>query len=70
MDNLNLRSGIPAKKLAELPREAHRQGGHLVIVNQQPTPLDDLAQPRLFESIADVLPPTVKRVKGLMGLHD
>ena len=40
---------------------AHRAGARLVIVNQQPTPFDHVADVVLHESIADVLP-------GIVGM--
>lgn len=65
-----LGSSLTVTPAADLPQAAHRNGSYLVIVNQQPTPLDSLAKLLFSEPINEILPAVVKRVKGLMGLYD
>ncbi len=48
--------------VAYLPRIAGRAGARLVIVNNEPTPLDRLADAVFHAPIADVLPALVERV--------
>jgi NAD-dependent deacetylase len=51
---------------ADMPRIAHQSGARLVIVNQEDTPLDHLANLRFQEKIQEVLPPAVNMLKELM----
>jgi NAD-dependent deacetylase len=51
---------------ADMPRLAVESGAKLVIINDGETPLDQLAHLRFHEKIGQVLPPAVKRLKGMM----
>jgi len=59
--------GDPA---ADMPREALQARAKLVIINQGETPFDRAASLRFYESIGDVLPRAVKRLKRLMGFFE
>jgi mono-ADP-ribosyltransferase sirtuin 6 len=59
-------SSLVVTPAADMPRVAARSGARLVIINQGETPLDRLANLRFEESIAEVLPPAVSLLKGLM----
>jgi mono-ADP-ribosyltransferase sirtuin 6 len=63
-------SSLVVTPAADLPREALLSGSKLVIVNQGETPFDKAAHLRFHESIGDVLPRAVRRLKGLMGLFE
>jgi NAD-dependent SIR2 family protein deacetylase len=62
-----LGSSLTVRPASDLPQEAIRSHCFLVIVNQQPTPLDARADLRFFEPIGEVLPKAVLQVKNLMG---
>ena len=53
-----------------MPREAILSGAKLVIINQGETPFDHLVSLRFHESIGDVLPKAVKKLKRLMGFFE
>lgn len=63
-------SSLVVTPAADLPSEAIRSGARLVIVNQGETPFDPHAHLRFNEAIGEVLPRTVKRLKGLMDLFE
>lgn len=52
---------------ADMPQVAYESGARLVIINQGETPLDRVAHLRFWETIGEVWPPAVDRLKGLMG---
>jgi NAD-dependent deacetylase len=60
-------SSLVVYPAADLPRLAVERGRKLVIINQGETPYDGQVDLRFSESIGDVLPPAVKRLKELMG---
>lgn len=59
-------SSLVVTPVADIPREALPSGANLVIINQGETPFDHLASLRFYQSIGDVLPISVKRLKKLM----
>jgi len=59
-------SSLVVTPAADMPRVAARSGARLVIINQGETPLDRLAHLRFEESIAEVLPPAISILKGLL----
>jgi NAD-dependent deacetylase len=63
-------SSLVVTPAADMPREALYSGAKLVIINQGETPFDSVADLRFYESIGDVLPRTVKRLKRLMGFFE
>ena len=60
-------SSLVVTPAADVPVIAYEHGARLVIINQGETPLDDISHLRFDERIGDVLPPTVTRLKQLMG---
>jgi len=60
-------SSLVVTPAADMPAEALRSGARLVIINQGETPFDPHAHLRFHEKIGDVLPPSVERLKVLMG---
>jgi NAD-dependent SIR2 family protein deacetylase len=51
--------------------QTHRGcGGELVMINQGETPFDGVTNLRFHESIGEVLPKAVKRLKRLMGFFE
>ncbi len=64
-----LGSSLTVTPAADMPKEALRNGGKLVIVNQNPTPYDSKAYLRFTEKVGDVLSKVVKQLKGYMGLY-
>jgi NAD-dependent SIR2 family protein deacetylase len=63
-------SSLVVTPAADMPREALLSGAKLVIINQGETPFDGMANLRFHESIGEVLPRAVRRVKKLMGLFE
>ena len=63
-------SSLVVTPAADMPKEALMAGAKLVILNQGETPFDTHTYIRFCESIGDVLPRTVKRLKRLMGLFE
>ncbi|MBW1804424.1 MAG: NAD-dependent protein deacylase, partial [Deltaproteobacteria bacterium] len=63
-------SSLVVTPAADMPREALLSGARLVIINQGDTPFDHVASLRFHESIGDVLPRAVKRLKRLMGFFE
>ncbi|MEW6184105.1 MAG: Sir2 family NAD-dependent protein deacetylase [Thermodesulfobacteriota bacterium] len=61
-------SSLVVTPAADMPREALRAGAKLVIINAGETPYDALTHLRFQETIGEVLPPAVTRLKILMGL--
>jgi NAD-dependent deacetylase len=59
-------SSLVVKPAADLPRIAFESEAKLVIINQGETPLDDLCSLRFNETISEVLPGAIERLKGLM----
>jgi len=49
-------SSLEVMPAADLPRLAHRQGACLIIINDQPTPLDQVAEYTFRASVTQVLP--------------
>jgi mono-ADP-ribosyltransferase sirtuin 6 len=62
-------SSLVVTPAADMPREALLAGAKLVIINEGETPFDFQAHLRFHEKIGEVLSPTVKRLKVLMGLE-
>ena len=63
-------SSLVVTPAADMPREALLSGAKLVIINQGETPFDGMANLRFHESIGEVLPRAVRRVKKLMGFFE
>ncbi len=63
-------SSLVVTPAADMPREALSAGAKLVIINQGDTPFDRYAHLRFHERIGEVLPKTVRKLKGLMGLFE
>jgi NAD-dependent SIR2 family protein deacetylase len=63
-------SSLVVTPAADMPREALHSGAKLVIINQGETPFDRHAHLRFHESIGNVLPTAVKRLKKLMGFFE
>lgn len=63
-------SSLVVTPAADMPLEALGSGAKLVIINQGETPFDHRASLRFNESIGEVLPKAVKRLKRLMGLFE
>lgn len=63
-------SSLVVTPAADMPREAILSGAKLVIINQGETPFDHLVSLRFYESIEDVLPKAVKKLKRLMGFFE
>lgn len=63
-------SSLVVNPAAEMPREALRAGAKLVIINQGETPFDRLAHLRFHESIGEILPRAIKKLKRLMGYFE
>ncbi len=59
-------SGLVVGPANELPEVALRGRARLVIINEGETPMDSRCHLRFDESIAEVLPPAVNRLKELM----
>ncbi len=64
---LVLGSSLVVTPASMIPQVACETGARLVIVNQGETPLDRLVDLRFDESIADVFPPAVDRLKVLLS---
>ncbi|MGD2126660.1 MAG: Sir2 family NAD-dependent protein deacetylase [Desulfobacteraceae bacterium] len=60
-------SSLVVTPAADMPREALLSGAKLVIMNKGETPFDRVASLRFHESVGDVLPKAVKRLKRRMG---
>lgn len=60
-------SSLVVYPAADMPRLAVESGAKLVIINNGRTPLDELSQLRFQETIGQVLPPAVERLKQVMG---
>lgn len=65
-----LGSSLTVTPAADMPGEALRNAGTLVIVNHQPTPYDHKAHLRFTECVGEVLPRSAKQLKGYMGLFE
>ena len=63
-------SSLVVTPAANMPAEAVRAGGKLVIINRGETPLDPYVHLRFHEDIGEVLPRAVKRLKKLMGFFE
>ncbi|GAH78652.1 unnamed protein product [marine sediment metagenome] len=59
-------SSLLVTPAASMPGIAWRNGAKLIILNIGETPYDDEADLRFFESIGEVLPNIVDRVKEMM----
>ncbi|MCG3109489.1 NAD-dependent protein deacetylase [Metallosphaera sp. J1] len=53
-----------------IPQVVKENGGRLVIINMEETPLDHVADLVIRERVEEVLPKTVKRVKEIVGLSN
>lgn len=62
-------SSLSVYPAAEMPRIALASGARLVIINQGPTPLDELCHLRFHESAGKVLPPAVNELRRLLGFN-
>jgi len=60
-------SSLVVTPAADMPAQAYRAGAKLVIINAEETPFDTVAHLRFHEKVGEVLPPTVTRLKILMG---
>lgn len=67
---LVLGSSLVVSPASYMPKEALNAGAKLVIVNKGETPFGKLAHLRFHESIGEVLPRAVKKLKKLMGLFE
>ena len=54
-------SSLEVEPAASLPGMAREAGAHVIVVNREPTPLDDLADAVVRGEIGAVLPPLVRR---------
>jgi NAD-dependent SIR2 family protein deacetylase len=63
-------SSLVVTPAADMPMEALRSGGRLVIMNKGETPFDGQVHLRFSEKIGEVLPKAVKKLKRLMGLFE
>jgi NAD-dependent SIR2 family protein deacetylase len=63
-------SSLMVTPAADMPLEALHSGAKLVIINQGKTPFDHMVSLRFYESIGDVLPVAVKRLKKLMSFFE
>jgi mono-ADP-ribosyltransferase sirtuin 6 len=63
-------SSLVVRPAADMPAEALRSGGKLVILNQGETPFDSYAHLRFNERVGEVMPRAVKRLKNLMGYFE
>lgn len=59
-------SSLVVTPAATIPRVAYEAGARLVIINKGETPLDSIADLRFDESIADVFPVAVERLKAMI----
>ena len=59
-------SSLVVTPAATIPRVAYEAGARLVIINKGETPLDSIADLRFDESIADVFPVAVEKLKNLI----
>jgi len=59
-------SSLVVTPAANMPGIAKQSGSKLIILNRGETPYDRVADLRFSDSIADVLPPIVEKVKNLM----
>ncbi len=65
-----LGSSLVVTPAADMPKEALKAGAKLVIVNRDETPFDRVVHLKFQESISEVLPRVVKRLKRLMGYFE
>jgi NAD-dependent SIR2 family protein deacetylase len=65
-----LGSSLVVTPAAEMPKEALMVGAKLVIMNQGQTPFDSHAHLRFYESIGEVLPRAVKKLKRIMNFFE
>ena len=63
-------SSLVVTPAANMPAEAVKAGGKLVLINQGETPLDPYVHLRFHQGIGEVLPKAVKRLKKLMGFFE
>ena len=59
-------SSLVVTPAATIPVVAHEAGAKLVIINQGETPLDDIAELRFEEGIAEVFPPAVAKLQEIL----
>ena len=59
-------SSLVVSPANEMPRIALQSGARLVIINQGETPLDRSCHIRFYETIGEVLPPAVEKLKELV----
>ncbi len=60
-------SSLVVTPAAQMPQVALQAGAKLVIINQGETPFDEYAHLRFSESIGEVLPPAVAKLKTLLN---
>jgi len=63
-------SSLVVTPAAEMPKEALVAGAKLVLINRGETPYDGSAHLLFRESIGDVLPKAIRRLKRLMGYYE
>jgi NAD-dependent deacetylase len=56
-------SSLVVHPAADIPLAALRSGAHLIVINAEPTPIDDLAEVVIHGRSGDVLPEIVKLIK-------
>ena len=61
-------SSLVVYPAADIPGLAVENGAKLVIINQGETPLDSRAVLKFGESISQVLPPAIKKLKALLAM--
>lgn len=59
-------SSLVVHPAASLPAAAYRTGAKLIIINKGETPYDEMADVRMSENVAVVVPAIVERVKELL----
>lgn len=65
-----LGSSLVVSPALDMPKEALKAGAKLVIVNKGETPFDKFSHLRFGESIGEVMPRSVKKLKKLMGFFE
>ena len=60
-------SSLAVTPAANMPRIAKKHGAKLIILNKGDTPYDNRADIRFFNTISEVLPPIMEKVKKAMN---
>lgn len=63
-------SSLVVTPAADMPKDAMLAGAKLVVINQGETPFDGVTNLRFHESIGEVLPKALQRLKRLMGFFE